>query len=135
MMNEMRWKQRLQNLNKAFLRLDEACKRTHYSDLEMAGLVQTYEFTFELCWKTLKDKMTYDGYTVNSPRETLKQAFASSVITDIDSWLQALESRNLLIHVYDDAVAMEAVSLIRERFLPMLNQCVTTLNMMAGQNA
>ncbi len=64
-----------------------------YNELEMAGLVQTYEFTFELCWKTLKDKLVYDGYSVNSPREAIR--------------------RNLFVHTYDDSSAEEAVSLIK----------------------
>lgn len=97
----------------------------------MAGLVQTYEFTFELCWKTLKDKLVDDGYSVNSPREAIRQAFSAGFIDNIDCWLQALESRNLFVHTYDDSIAEEAVSLIKERFFPMLAQCVKNLNMMA----
>lgn len=50
---------------------------------------------FELCWKTLKDKLVYDGYSVNSPREAIRQAFGADLIGHIDCWLQALESRNL----------------------------------------
>ena len=72
MSNENRWHQRLQNLNKAFQRLEAACAQEKCNDLEIAGLVQTYEFTFELCWKTMKDKLTFEGYTVASPRETIK---------------------------------------------------------------
>ena len=86
----LRWKQRLQNLNKAFSRLRHACALPEYNELEMAGLVQTYEFTFELCWKTLKDKLVYDGYSVNSPREAIRQAFGAGLIGHIDCWFQAL---------------------------------------------
>ena len=80
MNDNLRWKQRLQNLNKAFSRLRHACTLPEYNELEMAGLVQTYEFTFELCWKTLKDKLIYDGYSVNSPREAIRQAFGADLI-------------------------------------------------------
>lgn len=97
----------------------------------MAGLVQTYEFTFELCWKTLKDKLVDDGYSVNSPPEAIRQAFSAGFIDNIDCWLQALESRNLFVHTHDDSIAEEAVSLIKERFFFMLAQCVKNLNMMA----
>ena len=85
----------------------------------MAGLVQTYEFTFELCWKTLKDKLVYDGYSVNSPREAIRQAFGAGLIGHIDCWFQALESRNLFVHTYDDSSAEEAVSLIKGKFFSM----------------
>lgn len=116
----LRWKQRLQNLNKAFSRLRHACALPEYNELEMAGLVQTYEFTFELCWKTLKDKLVYDGYSVNSPREAIRQAFGAGLIGHIDCWFQALESRNLFVHTYDDSSVEEAVSLIKGKFFSML---------------
>ena len=127
----LRWKQRLQNLNKAFSRLRHACALPEYNELEMAGLVQTYEFTFELCWKTLKDKLVYDGYSVNSPREAIRQAFGAGLLGHIDCWFQALESRNLFVHTYDDSSAEEAVSLIKGKFFSMLAPCVENLNMMA----
>ncbi|MCC8149473.1 nucleotidyltransferase substrate binding protein [Akkermansia sp.] len=133
MNGHLRWKQRLQNLNKAFSRLRNACARPEYNELEMAGLVQTYEFTFELCWKTLKDKLVYDGYSVNSPREAIRQAFGAGLIDNIDCWLQALESRNLFVHTYDHSIEEEAVSLIKGQFLPMMSQCVENLNIAAGK--
>ena len=131
MNGNLRWKQRLQNLNKAFSRLRHACALPEYNELEMAGLVQTYEFTFELCWKTLKDKLVYDGYSVDSPREAIRRAFGAGLIGHIDCWFHALESRNLFVHTYDDSSAEEAVSLIKGKFFSMLAPCVENLNMMA----
>lgn len=128
MSNENRWLQRLQNLNKAFKRLQDACNQDDYSELEVAGLVQTYEFTFELCWKTLKDKLTFEGYEVNSPREVIKKAFEMSLLTDVDLWMEALESRNLFSHTYDSAIAEQAIALIKEKLEPMLRACVAKLN-------
>lgn len=128
MSNENRWLQRLQNLNKAFKRLEDACDQDDYSELEVAGLVQTYEFTFELCWKTLKDKLTFEGYEVNSPREVIKKAFEMSLLTDVDQWLEALESRNLFSHTYDSAIAEQAIALIKEKLEPMIRACVAKLN-------
>ena len=131
MSNENRWLQRLQNLNKAFKRLEDACAQDDYSELEVAGLVQTYEFTFELCWKTLKDKLTYEGYEVNSPREVIKKAFEMELLTGVDQWLEALDSRNLFSHTYDNAIAMQATALIKEKIEPMLRACVAKLNELA----
>ena len=132
MSNENRWLQRLQNLNKAFKRLGDACTQDDYSELEVAGLVQTYEFTFELCWKTLKDKLTFEGYEVNSPREVIKKAFEMELLTDVDQWLEALESRNLFSHTYDNAIAEQAIALIKEKLEPMLRACVAKLNELAN---
>ena len=54
MSSNIRWKQRYQNFEKAFKLLEEAVLKTGLSKLEKAGVIQIYEFTFELAWKTLK---------------------------------------------------------------------------------
>ncbi|MCQ2364233.1 MAG: nucleotidyltransferase substrate binding protein [Akkermansia sp.] len=131
---DLRWLQRLQNLNKAFARLKTACAQESYNDLELAGLVQTYEFTFELAWKTLKDLLTYQGYTVNSPRETIKLAFAEGLIADGEEWLRAMETRNLFAHTYEEKLSEEATQLIRSRFFPMLSAATEKLNDIAARH-
>ena len=130
---DVRWKLRFENLKKAFARLEEACALEKYSDLELAGLVQTYEFTFELCWKTLKDLLAFEGYEVNSPRETIRKAFEMLLIDDVDCWLNALESRNLLSHIYEEQTAQQAIVWIKEEFEPMLRKCVAFLHERSGQ--
>ena len=124
---DIRWKLRFENLKQALSRLEEACVQTEYSNLELAGLVQTYGFTFELCWKTLKDLLTTEGYEVNSPRETIKKAFEMLLIDDVAPWLNALESRNVLSHIYNESTAKQAEHLIKTKFEPMLQKCVATL--------
>jgi hypothetical protein len=45
----IRWKQRFQNFEKAFTQLTEAVERfSELTDLEKKGMVQRFEFTFEL---------------------------------------------------------------------------------------
>ena len=126
-MTEVRWKLRFENLQKALARLEEACDQETYSHLELAGLVQTYEFTFELCWKTLKDLLTAEGYTVNSPRETIRKAFEMSLIDDAERWFAALDNRNILSHIYNEATAQQAETWIKNDFAPMLCKCADTL--------
>jgi nucleotidyltransferase substrate binding protein (TIGR01987 family) len=129
---DVRWKLRLKNLTKAFARLESACAQGQYSDLELAGLVQTFQLTFELCWKTLKDLLIFEGYEVNSPRETIKKAFELSLIGDTERWFNALENRNVLCHVYDEPTATQAMHEIKETFEPMLRECVNALRQRAG---
>lgn len=131
---DLRWLQRLQNLNKAYARLEKACAQGEYNELELAGLIQTYEFTFELSWKTLKDLLTYQGYTVNSPRDTIKLAFTEGLLTDAEEWLNAMETRNLFAHTYDEELSTEAQELVRARFFPMLSAVVAKLNTLAARH-
>lgn len=124
---DLRWVQRLHNLERAHARLVDACALQAYTDLETAGLVQTFEFTFELAWKTLKDRLTHEGFEVNSPRQAITIAFQAGMIGDVDRWLDMLGSRNTFSHLYEERIATEAVAVIRTSYLPLLSACVTML--------
>lgn len=132
MKSELRWIQRLQNLNKAFALLDAACDRSEYDELSRGGLIQFYEFTFELAWKTMKDKLTLDGHDVQSPRDTIKVAFSVGLIEEADTWLIALDKRNMFAHTYDEVIAEQSVKLIKEEYFPILQSLVTHLNSLAS---
>jgi hypothetical protein len=61
---DIRWKQRLNSFAKAFHRLAAAAALAHQrelTDLEEQGLIQAFEFTHELAWKTLKDFLESKG--------------------------------------------------------------------------
>lgn len=122
MVEDIRWRQRFENLKKAMLFLEKSVKQGNYNELEAAGLAQSFEFTFELSWKVLKDYLTMDGFDVRSPRETIKQAFQSEIIRNGHLWMQMLEERNRLTHTYNDEQAKEAVKIIREDYFPELKQ-------------
>jgi nucleotidyltransferase substrate binding protein (TIGR01987 family) len=89
-------------------------------DLLQSGLVQTYEHTFELAWKTLKDYLTLEGFEVRSPRETICQGFQSGYIMNGEDWLQALADRNLTTYIYDDEIIARVLSGIFERYFFLL---------------
>ena len=59
--DKIRWQQRWENFGKALSQLKVACGKDDYSDLERAGLVQMFEFSFELSWKVLKDLLFFQG--------------------------------------------------------------------------
>ena len=120
---DIRWKQRFQNYEKAFKRLSraiEVVKSAPDDDLLQSGLVQTYEYTFELAWKTLKDYLTLEGFEVRSPRETIRQGFQSGYIMNGEDWLQALADRNLTTHIYDDEIIIRVLNGIFERYFFLL---------------
>ena len=128
--NDARWQQRLENFGKAMTHFEDACSLEKYSDLERSGLVQVFQFTFELAWKTLKDLLVFEGYPVKSPRETLRQGFDSGYLSeeDAESLLDALEKRNLLTHTYQEAIAHEAERLIRHRYANAIRQLYDSLH-------
>lgn len=120
MKNDIRWKQRFQNFERAFLFLDKSCKLDAYDELQGAGLVQSFEFTFELAWKTLKDYLQDQGLEVQFPREVIKQAFTAQLIENGTLWIEMLDKRNQLTHTYNQEQANKAVQIIRNKyFLPI----------------
>ena len=61
---DIRWKQRLQNYKKAFGQLRDALKIKTPDILQKQGIIQCFEYTFELAWKTLQDFLIQEkGYT------------------------------------------------------------------------
>lgn len=97
----IRFNQRFQNLKNVFQFLSDSMKLSKYSPLEEAGVIQSFEFTFELSWKTLKDFLEAQGTTAPFLRDVIKESFASGLIKDGHTWLDMLDRRNLLSHTYD----------------------------------
>jgi nucleotidyltransferase substrate binding protein (TIGR01987 family) len=127
MHSEFRWKQRFQNYEASLRELRNALEKTEYTSLERAGLIQFFETSFELAWKTLKDLLFYEGYDVQSPKAALRQAFASGIIIEGELWIRALDVRNLFSHTYSNTLAEEAVKLIKETYAPLLFALETEL--------
>ena len=123
--SDIRWKQRFDNLQRAYQRLRWAME-IHQQDpsdeLIRMAVIKAYEFTFELSWKTLKDFLAYNGIDAKLPREVLKQAFTTGLVSDGQLWIDMLEERNLMAHTYDDTRARKAVDQIQERYLSGLQQ-------------
>jgi nucleotidyltransferase substrate binding protein (TIGR01987 family) len=122
MVNEIRWKQRFQNFDKAYKRLSEGVELNNYDTLQEAGLIQTFEFTFELGWKTLKDYLELLGFDISSPRDVIKQAFQAGYISNGHLWLDALDKRNLMSHIYDENIAQEVLMSIKDKYFVLMKE-------------
>jgi nucleotidyltransferase substrate binding protein (TIGR01987 family) len=120
MVQDIRWKQRYENFKKAMGQLTEFVTKLELNKFEKQGLIQCFEYTFELAWKTAKDYLEEQGFMVKSPRDTIQTAFQTQLITDGHVWIDALDKRNLMSHTYDEAKADEAEQLIRTKYYTML---------------
>jgi nucleotidyltransferase substrate binding protein (TIGR01987 family) len=118
---DIRWKQRFDNFSRGYGLLREALERKPHtlSMLEKEGVIQRFEYTFELAWKTLKDYLEEGGLVITpvTPRQVIKEAFAAKVISDGDVWIHMLDHRNLLSHTYDSSVFEQAVDDIADHYL------------------
>ena len=107
MNTEIRWEYRFANFRRAYVLLSGAFDDgvEALSQLEREGVIQRFEYTFELAWLTLKDRLEYDGValTTVTPRNVIRQAFHAKLIADGDAWIDMLTDRNLMSHTYDFA--------------------------------
>ena len=102
MRQEPRWKHRFESFERAFSLLTEVLDKDEPNLFERAGLIQMFEITFELAWKTLNDRLEHDGINVVvAPRQVLREAFRAGLIDDGQTWIDMLEDRNKMSHRYD----------------------------------
>ena len=119
-LQDVRWKQRFVHFRKAFVLHEQTMTIEHPSDAERAGLIQFFEMAFELSWKVLKDYLEEEGFTVQSPRDTLKQAFQAGLLENGHVWMEALQDRNLTVHTYEEKIAIAVEQKIRDAYFPAL---------------
>jgi nucleotidyltransferase substrate binding protein (TIGR01987 family) len=107
-MSDIRWIQRLNNFKKAFKRLDlglEQATNKALSELEKEGLIQRFEYTQELSWKTIKDFYEYLGETnIQGSKDAFKLAVNRGLV-DANcgaALMHSIDSRNNAAHDYNE---------------------------------
>ena len=125
---DIRWKQRFQNFEKAMGHLSGALEIEQPDLLQKAGIIQFFEMCYELAWNTLKDYFEEQGFTdIKSPRSVLKKAYEVELIAEGHEWMELLTDRNLTAHTYDDKKATEVEMLIKQKYFPLFRQLYDTL--------
>ena len=129
-MDDVRWKQRFQNYERAFNRLKSALQNDieQLSELEQEGIIQRFEYTFELAWKVFKDYLDYSSVLLSeaTPRKVIKECASLGIFDeagiDGEVYLEMMLSRNLLSHTYDQERFMEALVKIKNIYLAELEK-------------
>ena len=89
-------------------------------DLYLDGVIQRFEFCFELSWKLMKAYLSFEGIETNSPRSSIRESFKIGIITETEEWLDMLEKRNLSSHTYDEETAKEIYQHIAQKYILLL---------------
>ena len=135
MTEEIRWQYRFRNFSRAFTLLREALEGDveALSQLEREGVIQRFEYTFELAWSLLKDRLEYDGIALPTvtPRHVIRQAFQARLIQDGDAWIDMLTDRNLMSHTYDFAKFEIVIRKIQCQYLVILGDLYERLSLEA----
>jgi len=76
-----------------------------------AGVIQNFEFTYELCWKFMRrwlDANLGSTYVVGVTRRQLFRLSAENkLLDDVDKWMEYHDARNETSHTYDENRAEE----------------------------
>lgn len=125
-MEDIRWKQRFDNYEKAFRELKESVELANsrlLTKLEKQGVIQGFEYTHELAWNVLKDYLEFQGIVgLIGSRDTTREAFKRGLIVNGDVWMEMIKSRNLTSHAYDQRTAEKIYVSILSQFFPEFQQ-------------
>lgn len=127
-----RWQYRFDNFKRAFSLLREAIElrgERELSQLEKEGIIQRFEYTMELAWKTMKDYLEAQNVVLVrvTPRAIMKEAFEAKLITQGQTWLDALDARNKMSHIYDFSEFEKVIQQIEKEYLIVIESFYQTL--------
>ena len=87
--------------------------------LEEQGLIQAFEYTYELAWNTLKDYLESQGETeIHGSRDAFRLSFQRGLIEDGETWMEMVRSRTLTSHTYNEEIAKQIVSDVSTKYVP-----------------
>ncbi|MBI2257802.1 MAG: nucleotidyltransferase substrate binding protein [Flavobacteriia bacterium] len=130
MEQDIRWKQRFSNYEKALSHLRDAVElyADTENDLIKEGIIQRFEFTHELAWNVMKDFLEEEGIkNVFGSKSATKEAFNKGLISDGQVWIDMIESRNKTVHTYHQNILEEEFEKIVSNYYPLFQSFCTKM--------
>lgn len=106
--------ERIENFNRAFalfMNMQKNYISDRKNDSNKLALTQSFEITFELGWKILKDYLYTKDIEVFTPRDAVKSAFEANILPSAQIWIDMAKDRNASSHEYN----MDKIDLMLER--------------------
>lgn len=86
------------------------------TDVVRDSIIQRFEFTFEMAWKTMFRFLTDKGERVAAKAwDVLPLAFESQLIEDAETWDKMRQYRNETSHEYNQVKAIEVAVFVRAK--------------------
>lgn len=118
---DIRWEQRFANFKKALKKLSEAIgyikKDLDKKEINVGnvleeiikeGLIQRFEYTFEMAWNVMKDYAFYQGNSeIGGSRDAIRYAFSLNLLANGELWMDMIKSRIKTSHTYNEETANE----------------------------
>ncbi len=65
--------------------------------------IQRFEIAFDVCWKTLKEKLREEyGIETASPKKVFQESFKQGLIENDEVWIAMTDMRNETSHAYSE---------------------------------
>jgi len=133
---DIRWIQRFNNFKRSLKQLSDAMvlmEERELSDLEKQGVIQAFEYNYELAWNVLKDFYEYQGdQGIQGSRDAIRTAFKRGLIINGDVWMDMIKSRALTSHTYKEEVTKEIlndiVNLYYQEFVSLQEKLLTLVD-------
>jgi nucleotidyltransferase substrate binding protein (TIGR01987 family) len=119
----------LRNLILALQSLEEFLAEPVRTNRDKAGIIQAFEFTYELAWKTFQRLAQVEGLQVVTPRQAFASAVQMGLIPPEEEavWLGMMQDSNLTSHTYHEKLATDIVERVRTSYFPTLRVTVARL--------
>lgn len=117
--------------------LSKASEQDIENEFIISGIIDKFFIQFELGWKLLKELARYEGRAIassGSPRAIVKEAYKMYDFFDEDIWLEMLEQRNDLTHIYDGSKARELAGLVISRYIPEFVKLEKSVSNLYGES-
>jgi nucleotidyltransferase substrate binding protein (TIGR01987 family) len=125
---DVRWIQRFSNYKKVLEQLSRFVERDTLNELEEQGLIQSFEYNYELAWNLIKDFYEYQGENnLQGSKDAIRLAFKRGLIKDGETWMKMVKSRALTSHTYNKSTAQEVVAAILNEFFPAFSTFKDTM--------
>ena len=117
---DVRWQQRLASYKKALAQLTKFIEKGDLNELEEQGLIQAFEYTYELAWNVIKDFLVNRGNkNIYGSRDAIREAFSTGLIEDGEGWMDMFADRNRTSHTYNEDTADEIARSVFQRYFPL----------------
>ena len=101
----------LEVLKKAYNTLERFMQHKE-TEQEQAGIIQAFEYCYELSWKIMKKVLQSEGLEVSTPKQVFREAGSAKIIEDVKLWIEFADKRNLTVHTYNELILKDIMKII-----------------------
>lgn len=109
----------------AFLKLKEFVITDDGSEKDRGAIINAFQYTFELWWKTLQKYMQQEEMLEEyGPGATIRNAFQYNILQEGQDYMNMLRDRNLITHTYKEDIANDIYIRIKSEYISLLERFI-----------